>query len=98
MKSLGIDSKNTVHSVHAASSKYPGKDKDHRSEKYKSKILISEVPTLWNFEDRSQEETERQQRCARSKAWNLAKNMYKLKDKDHATFYSSAEEFVLPAA
>ena len=27
------------------------------------------------FEDRSQEETERQQRCAQSKAWNLAKNI-----------------------
>ena len=50
------------------------------------------------FEDRSQEETERQQRCARSKAWNLAKNIYKLKEKDKATFYSPAEEWVLPAA
>ena len=28
------------------------------------------------FEDRSHEETERQQRCARSKAWNLAKKIY----------------------
>ena len=55
-------------------------------------------PYAMNFEDRSKEETERQQRCARSKAWNLAKNMCKLKEKDHATFYSSAEEFVLPAA
>ena len=26
------------------------------------------------FDDRSHEETERQQPCARSKAWNLAKN------------------------
>ena len=26
-----------------------GKRKDHRLEKYKSKILISEVPTLWNL-------------------------------------------------
>ena len=30
---------------------------------------------------RSHAETERQQRCARSKAWNLAKNIYKLKEK-----------------
>ena len=50
------------------------------------------------FEDRSHEETERQQRCARSKAWNLAKNMFKLKEKDKATLYSPAEEWVLPAA
>ena len=47
------------------------------------------------FEDRSQEETERQQRSARSKAWNLAKNKNKLKEKDNTTFYSPAE---LPAA
>ena len=37
------------------------------------------------FEDRSQEETERQQRCARSKAWSLAKNIYKLREKYKAT-------------
>ena len=34
------------------------------------------------FEDRSQEEFKRKERCARSKAWNLAKNTYKLKEKD----------------
>ena len=50
------------------------------------------------FEDRSHEETERQQRCARSKAWNLVKNIYKLKEKDTAAFYFPAEEWVLPAA
>ena len=50
------------------------------------------------FEDRSHEETEWQQWCARSKAWNLAKNIYKLKEKDKAAFYFRAEERVLPAA
>ena len=50
------------------------------------------------FEDGSHEETERQQRCARSKAWNLAKNICKLKEKDKAAFYFPAEEWVLPAA
>ena len=54
-------------------------------------------PYAVKFEDRSQE-TERQQRCARSKAWNLAKNMYKLKEKDKAAFYFPAEEWVLTAA
>ena len=34
------------------------------------------------FGDWSHEETERLQRCARSKARNLAKNIYKLKEKD----------------
>ena len=75
-----------------------GKRKDHRWEKYKSKILISEVPTLWNLRTGPHEKTARQQRCARSKAWNLAKNIYKLKEKDKTTFYSPAEEWVLPAA
>ena len=50
------------------------------------------------FEDRSHEETEGQRRCARSKAWNLAKNIYKLKQKNEATIYFPAEEWVLPAA
>ena len=55
-------------------------------------------PHGMKFEEWSQEETDRQQRCARSKAWNLAKNIYKLKEKDKATFYSLAEEWVLPVA
>ena len=55
-------------------------------------------PHAVKFEDRSHEETERQQRCARSKARNLAKNVYKLKEKDQVAFYSPAEEWVLLAA
>ena len=31
-------------------------------------------------------------------AWNLAKNIFKLKEKDQATFYLPAEEWLLPAA
>ena len=54
-------------------------------------------PYAVKFEDRSHEETERQQRCALSKAWDLAKNIHKLKEKDMATFYSPAEEWVPPA-
>ena len=42
-------------------------------------------PYAMKFEERSHEETERQRRCARSKAWNLAKNIYKLKENDKAT-------------
>ena len=45
-KSLGTDLKSTVHSVYAASGKLPVKRKDHRLEKYRSKIFTSEVPTL----------------------------------------------------
>ena len=46
--------------------------------------------------------TERQQggmlHTGRSKALNLAKNIYKLKEKDKAAFYFPTEEWVLPAA
>ena len=44
------------------------------------------------------EEAERQERCAQSKAWDLAKNTYKLKVNDKVTFYFRAEEWVLPSA
>ena len=50
------------------------------------------------FEDGSHGETERHQRCARSKAWNFGKNKYKLKETDKATFHSTSEECVLPVA
>ena len=54
-------------------------------------------PYATKFEDRSHEETEIQERCAQSKAWDLAKNMYKLKEKDKATCFSLAK-WVLPCA
>ena len=61
------------------------------------KSTSAKSPYAVKFEDRSHEETERQQRCVRSEAWNLAKNRYKLKEKDKATFYSSAEESGTPS-
>ena len=62
------------------------------------KVHHQRGPYAMKFEDKSHEETERQQRCARGKAWNLAKHRYKLKEKDKAAFYFPAEEWVLPAA
>ena len=53
-------------------------------------------PYAMKFEDPSHGETERQQRCVGSKAWNFAKNIYELKEKDKATFCSP--EWVLPVA
>ena len=38
-------------------------------------------PSAPKFEDRSQEETEWQERCAREAAWKLVKNILKLKGK-----------------
>ena len=50
------------------------------------------------FENRSQEETARQERCARGDAWELATKISKLKKEDKATFYSRSEEWIMPAA
>ena len=55
-------------------------------------------PYALKFEDWSHEETERQERCAQSKAWDLAKNIFKLKANDKATFFSPANKWVLPSA
>ena len=77
--------------------KYPGKYWTI-AWKVQVKNLHQRSPNALKFEDQSHEETERQQRCARSKAWNLAKNIYKLKEKGKASFYCPAEEWVLPAA
>ena len=54
------------------------------------------VRTPWNLR-RSQEQTERQERCARGDAWRLAKNISKLKEKDKATFFSPTNEWCLQA-
>ena len=52
------------------------------------KVPNQRSPYAMKFEDMSHEETERQQRCARSKAWNLAQNLCKVKEKTrlHSTF------------
>ena len=49
------------------------------------------------FEDRSQEETEWQERCAREAAWRLAKSIAKLKEKHKTAFFSPSENWYLPA-
>ena len=50
------------------------------------------------FEDRSQEETEWQERCAREAAWRLAKSILKLKEKNKTAFFSTSENWCLPAS
>ena len=49
-------------------------------------------PNAPKFEDRSQEETEWQERCAREAAWKLAKSVLKLKEHERATFFSPSEK------
>ena len=76
--SLGTNSKNTIHSVYATSSKYAGKQGPSLG-KNRLKNPHQRSPCAMKFDNRSHEETERQQQCARSKAWNFAKHVYKLK-------------------
>ena len=54
-------------------------------------------PNAPKFEDRSQEETEWQERCAREAAWRLAKSILKFKEKNKAAFFSPSENWCLPA-
>ena len=51
-------------------------------------------PNAPKFEDRSQEETEWQERCAREAAWKLAKNILKMKEKHKTAFFSPSENCV----
>ena len=55
-------------------------------------------PNAPKFEDRSQEETEWQERCAREAAWKLAKCTRKLKEKNKGAFFSPSENRCLPAS
>ena len=53
-------------------------------------------PNASKFEDRSQEETEWQERCARKAAW--IESIIKLKEKIKAAFFSLSENRCLPAS
>ena len=55
-------------------------------------------PNAPKFEDRSQGETELQERCAREAAWNLAQSVLKLKEKHKTIFFSPPENRCLPAS
>ena len=55
-------------------------------------------PNAPKFEDRSLEEMEWQERCAREAAWRLAKSILKLKEHERATFLSLSEHRCLPAS
>ena len=54
-------------------------------------------PNAPKFEDRTQEETQWQERCAREAARRLAKSVLKLKEKNIAAFFSLSENKCLPA-
>ena len=48
-------------------------------------------PCAPRFEERTEDETLQQERCARKVAWHLAKSVYKLKNVDKGTFFSRIE-------
>ena len=54
-------------------------------------------PNTPKFEDRSQEETEREERYAREPAWKMARCILKLEEKHKTTFFSPSENWCLPA-
>ena len=54
-------------------------------------------PNAPKFEDRSQEEAEWQERCAREVAWRLPKNIRKSKEKNKSAFFSPSENRCLLA-
>ena len=54
-------------------------------------------PNAPKFEDRSQEDTEWQERCAREASWRLATSVLKLMEKNKAAFLSPSENWCLPA-
>ena len=66
--------------------------------KIQVKLPHQRSPHATKFEDSSPGKTARQERCARGKARSLARNIYKLKEKDKATFYSPAGEWIMLAA
>ena len=55
-------------------------------------------PNAPKLEDRSQEETEWQERCAREAAWKVAQKIFTLKEKHKTTFFSPPENRCLPAS
>ena len=78
-ESLGINSTGTISHSPRYVKQVSEMTKDHRL--HKSKVPHLRSPNAMKFEDRSQEETERREPCARGRALNLARKFYKLKNK-----------------
>ena len=55
-------------------------------------------PWAPKFEERTQDEALKQERCGRKDAWELAKNVHKLIKESKDTFYSVVEAWVMLAS
>ena len=98
-ESIGTDSKNTIHSVYATSSKYSGKEKKGPSVgKTQVKNPHQRSPHAMKFENRSMKRLKDNSDAPEARHGTLPKNLCKLQEKDKATLYSPAEEWVLAAA
>ena len=60
--------------------------------KIQVKLLHQRSPFAVAIEDRSREEIERRERCARGDVWRLAKHICKLTEKEKATIFSLSDE------
>ena len=79
----------------------PGKNRENKRPSLgiiQVKAFQQRSPYAVKFEDRSQEETERQELCARGDARRLAKNINKLKEKEKAALFSPSDVWIMPAA
>ena len=74
------------------------RDQNPSARLYLPRELISAAPNAPKFEDRSQAETEWQEQGAREAAWKLSTSVFKLKEKNKATFFSPSEKRCLPAS
>ena len=84
-------SKGTWHHIQIREGKGPSRGVIQKCEPHERN------PYAPRFEERTQDETLHQERCARSVAWDLAKNIFKLKNSDEGTFYSPTEDRATPA-
>ena len=96
-ESFGINSTGTIHSLRYVK-QVSEKIKNIALEKYKVKTHHHRSPTLWNLRTELKKILKDKSDGARGKVWNLARNIHKLKEKDKTTFYSPAEEWIMPAA
>ena len=71
-----------------------GKERVHR-EVLSQSVRVMDGPCAPKFGEVLHEETRHQGRCARKAAWDLAKNIYKLKNSDKATIYVPGEAKVM---
>ena len=90
-RSLGTNSTSTIHNSCAASC---------GPSLGKMQVKVPHQRSLYalKFEDRSQEETERKERCARGDAWRLSRNILKLTEEYKATFFLTYQRMVSPSA